>query len=420
MQAISTPMQLKKYEREMLEGKHGYPRQWAMQQQVQVGRFFNADGFVKVSQAHIMCDTESLGMAGIEHLERLASYGDEERTVAIPTVTDPRGLDLVQYKRFGQSEEFAERERRATRALKAMGVIMTDTCINYQTISPPVYGEHVAFGDTGAVIYTNSVLGACSNFEGGPAALAAALTGRVPEYGYHVEFNRQPTQRFSVDFKLRTLTDWGALGAVIGEFSGGYWSVPMIEGISDIPTSDQLKHFGAALASHGSVAMFHLDQITPEALFYLTFGGDLDEQEPIPISRDHVRSLYTKSDGSIDIDVVVFAAPQLSLFEIQDLADQLDGRRVCESAELLIATSPEIKSACDRLGITSRIEESGAVLLSGVCFYQMYARELGEANGWKTLATNSAKLVNIISGYGYEPKFATTEQCVEAAITGKL
>ncbi len=413
-------MKMSSYELAMLEGKHGFPRQWAMQQQLKVGQFFGAPFFVEVTQAHVMCDTESLGLAGIEHLENLAGYSEEERAVVIPTITDPRGMDFRVYKRFKQSEEFAERERRTIRALESLGVMMTDTCINYQTISPPTCGERVAFGDTGSVIYANSVLGARSNFEGGPAGLAAALTGRVPFYGFQDDMPRQATHRFKMLFEPQTLTDWGALGAVIGKLTGDYWSVPIIEGIEGDPTSDQLKHFGAALASYGSVGLFHLDEITPEALDFLAVAADIDDQEPKPIRRTDVKKLYATADQSIDVDVVVFAAPQLSLFELQEIARLLDGQRINAGTDLLIATSPEIKSACDRFGITARIEDSGAVILSGVCFYQMYARELSEANGWKSLVTNSAKLLNIISGYGYEPKFATTEQCIEAAISGKL
>ncbi len=413
-------LKLDDYEKEMLEGEHGYPRQWAMEQQVKVAKFFNAPIFVEVTQAHVMCDTESLGLAGIEHLEHLASHSEEERTTAIPTITDPRGLDLKLYKRFKQAEEFAQRERRTTKALEAMGVLMTDTCINYQTISPPACGERVAFGDTGSVIYANSVLGARSNFEGGPAGLAAALTGRVPFYGYQDDNGRLATHRFKLTFDPQSLTDWGALGAIIGEHTGDYWCVPIIEGLRCDPSSDQLKHFGAALASYGSVGLFHLDEITPEAFDFFSIAGEIEDQKPTKIHRADVKDIYSKSDHSIDVDVVVFAAPQLSLFEIQDVAKLLNGKRINKNTDLLIATSPEIKSACDRFGITAQIEDSGAVILSGVCFYQMYARELGEANGWKTLVSNSAKLVNIISGYGYEPRFAATEQCIQAAISGKL
>ncbi len=403
----------------MLEGEHGYPRKWAMQQQIQVAHFFGATDFVKVSQSHIMCDTESLGLAGIEHLEAIASHSEEHRRVAVPAVTDPRGMDLSVYKKFSQSEVFAERERRTTNALQAMGVLMTDTCINYQTISPPVFGEHVAFGDTGSTIYANSVFGARSNFEGGPAGLAAALTGRVPRYGYHLDIHREATHHFQVDFRPRTLSDWGALGAVIGRKTGSYWTTPWISGIDGSPTSDELKHFGAALASYGSVPLFHLEGVTPEALDQAS-ARDNAKHSTVPISRTDIKELYARKEQTIDIDVVVFAAPQLSIFEIQDIVTILDGREVHKNTELLIATSPEIKSACDRFGFTSKLEGSGANLLSGVCFYQMYARELSQANNWKTLASNSAKLINIIAGYGYEPFLATTEQCIEASISGKL
>ena len=119
------------------------------------------------------------------------------------------------------------------------------------------------------------------------------------------------------------------------------------------------------------------------------------------------------------VDVVVFAAPQLSLVELQRLAELLAGRRVHRDTALLVATSPENKSACDRMGFTAIIEDAGATLLEGVCFYQMRARETGEANGWRRLLTNSAKLANIIQGYGYDPAIASMEACVEAAVQGR-
>src|SRR5437870_5518958 len=156
-------------------------------------------------------------------------------------------------------------ERRAIAAFEALGVLMTDTCINYQTIMPPVRGEHVAYGDTGVVIYSNSVCGARSNFEGGPSALSAGLTGRTPRYGYHLDAHRRATVIIDVTFAPRELADWGALGGVVGRLAGDYWQVPVLTGIERIPGSDELKHFGAALASYGSVALFHIAGITPEA-----------------------------------------------------------------------------------------------------------------------------------------------------------
>ena len=419
MSVVRTSVKLSQYERDMLDGRHGYPRQWAMQQLMQVALFFGAAEFVSVSQAHIMCDTESLGEAGITHLEHLASYERDQRTVTIPAITDPRGIDLRAYQKLNQSEEFADREQRTIRALKRMGILMTDTCINYQSVVPPVFGEHVAFGDTGSTIYANSVFGARSNFEGGPAGLAAALTGRVPRYGYHLDEQRIPTHLFIVDFQPKTLSDWGALGAVIGNLSGSYWSTPFIAGIDVQPSSDALKHLGAAIASYGSVPLYLLEGISPEAENKALLGK-IGNDRTARINFDSIKGLYADVCQDIPVDVVVFAAPQLSLFEIQDIAAMLNGRRVHRDTQLFVATSPEIKHACDRFGITSCLEQSGAVLLSGVCFYQMYARELAQANEWKTLVSNSAKLVNIIAGYGYEPMLVTTEQCIEAAVTGTL
>src|SRR5438045_3806876 len=120
-------------------------------------------------------------------------------------------------------------------------------------------------GDTGVVIYSNSVFGARSNFEGGPSALAAGLTGRTPRYGYHLDANRRATRRFRLDATPRDLSEWGALGGIVGRECGSYWEVPLIEGIAEAPGSDALKHFGAAMASYGSTALFHMPGVTAEA-----------------------------------------------------------------------------------------------------------------------------------------------------------
>src|SRR3954451_11707806 len=258
-------MRLTDGEKAMLAGDAGEPRRWAIQHQIAVGEFFDAADLVPVSQAHIMADTESLGDAGVRFLEGLACAPEAECRVRIPTLTDPRGLDFAVYKRLGQTEAMAALEARTIAALKSFGVLMTDTCINYQTIMPPTRGEHLAMGDTGVVIYSNSVCGAFSNFEGGPSALAAALTGRTPRYGFHLPAQRRATLQIRVDFAPVSLNDWGALGGVIGRIAGNYWAVPVIEGIDEPPRSDQLKHFGAAMASFGSTALYHIVGVTPEA-----------------------------------------------------------------------------------------------------------------------------------------------------------
>ncbi len=413
-------MKLTDEEQAMRAGALGEPRRWAIEHQIAVGEFFDAADLVPVSQAHIMADTESLGEAGVRFLEGLAAAPAAERRVRVPTLTDPRGLDPQVYKRLGQSEAMRLIEARAIAAFKAFGVLMTDTCINYQTIMPPVRGEHLAMGDTGVVIYSNSVFGARSNFEGGPSALAAGLTGRTPRYGYHLDESRRATRRFRLAATPRDLSEWGALGGILGRECGSYWEVPLIEGVETVPGADALKHFGAALASYGSVALFHMPGITPEAL------GEQGEFAGAPppaqrIGRGEIEAFVAAYGAAGDkVDVVVFAAPQLSLIEMAEVADALDGRRVHADTTLIVATSPEIKHAADRMGLTARIEASGAVVAAGICFYQSYAGEMAEANGWQRLLTNSAKLVNIIGGYGYRPSLASLERCVASAVAGRV
>src|SRR4029078_7748461 len=152
-------------------------------------------------------DTESLGEAGVAWLEGLAESPEAERRVRVPPITDPRGLDFASYKRLKQTDAMADIEARAARALEALGVLMTNTCINYQTILPPVRGEHLAMCDTAVVIYSNGVMGARSNFEGGPSALAAGLTGRTPRYGYHLDQSRFGTMHFSIHHQPGDLAD---------------------------------------------------------------------------------------------------------------------------------------------------------------------------------------------------------------------
>ena len=143
-----------------------------------------------------MADPESVGEAGVNFMESIANDGGR---VVIPMITDPRGVDLNHYRPLGQTEEMAMIERRFIAACEAVGIMMTNTCVNYQTIMPPLLGDHVAYGDTGVVIYSNSVCGARSNFEGGPSALAAGLTGRTPRYGLHLDQNRTSNTPLSGD-----------------------------------------------------------------------------------------------------------------------------------------------------------------------------------------------------------------------------
>ena len=409
-------MKLSDEEQDMLAGKAGPVSQQALMHQIQVGEFFGAADFVPVTQAHIMADTESLGEAGVRWLESLAANREGRRRVRIPTITDPRGTDFAKAAFLGHTKTMLTLEERTIAAFVKLGVMMTDTCINYQTVQPATRNEHVAFGDTGVVIYSNSVCGARSNFEGGPSALSAGITARTPRYGYHLPAQRQATLHVRVDQTPASLNEWGALGGVIGRLAGNYWAVPVIEGLQGAPGSDQLKHFGAAMASFGSTALFHLIGLTPEAgRLADVAGGKLPQYR---VGRAEFEALQQSYRREGEVDVVVFSAPQLSLLELRDLAELCAGRQM--RIPLLAVTSPQIKPDCDRMGYTRDIEEASGTVMSGMCFYQSYAREIAEARGWKRLVTNSAKLVNILGGYGYQPMLASMAECVDAAEKGRL
>ena len=409
-------MKLDEEEQAMLAGEMGPACAWALDHQIQIGRMFDAEDMVPVSQAHMMADPESLGEAGVAFVEKLAGDGAQ---VSIPMITDPRGVDLEHYSPLGQTEEMADLERRFIAACQAMGIMMTNTCINYQTIMPPVFGDHVAYGDTGVVIYSNSVCGARSNFEGGPSALVAGLTGRTPRYGLHLDRHRRATMRFAVGQTPSDLMEWGVLGATIGRLAGSYWQVPVIEGIERVPTSDEIKHFGAAMASYGSTPLFHITGITPECRTV----ADVDAVG-LPVHRigaDEIAALRQPFGAAgEDVDVVVFAAPQLSLVEMGQLAGLCRGRQRAASTDVIVCTSAQVYADAATMGYVDAIREFGGTVLTGTCFYQQYAREIGEANGWKRLLSNSAKIVNILGGYGYAPALATMVDCIASAEAGKV
>jgi predicted aconitase len=202
---------------------------------------------------------------------------------------------------------------------------------------------------------------------------------------------------------------------------GDYWQVPVIAGLEVQPTVDQLKQLGASLASYGSLAMFHLVGVTPEARTVEEAFGGRPPSRRLVVEPGSLRAVYeTFQPERRRPDVVAFTAPQLSIVELRDLAGLLAGRAIHQDVRLLVTTNYQNRAAAERLGYAATIEGAGGLLLSGACFYLMTARELAEKHGWRTILTDSAKLANIIPGYGYNPVFRPTDVCVEAAIAGEL
>ena len=402
----------------MLKGGMGRAAKEALKLQIEVGKFFGAKRFVPVSNVHMMGDIEVMGDSGKAFLERMTQLGAR---CARNTTTNARCIDFDYVDTLGQDRDEAQKERKLISYLRQMDVITADTCINYQTLYQPHKGEHVAWGDTGTVIYANSVFGARSNFEAGPAAFAAAITGRVPEYGFHLDRHRKGVFQVNLKAGLDDLADWGAVGKIVGSAHQDYFVVPVFNGVKKRPNSDQLKHLGAALASYGSMGMFHMVGVTPEApTLKAAFGGKKPKEVLTITGRDVERVYASYSARGNPLNLVVFSGPQQSLFEMKHLAALLDGRKIKEGSQLFVTTSNGVKSAAKKLGYLDKIESAGGIVLEGVCFYILQnIAQIRVRNGWSNLVTNSAKLANIIGAHQFNTILRRTRACVEIACTGE-
>jgi predicted aconitase len=401
-------------EREILAGARGEAARRALEYQVEVGRFWGAKRFVPVTSVHMMGDIEVMGDGGLAWLKEEAGLGSR---CVVPTTTNARCVDFARCVELGQDAREVAKERELIQCLRRMDVVTTDTCINYQTVYQPHLGERVAWGDTGTVIYANSVFGARTNFESGPAALAAAITGRTPEYGFHLDEHRRGTFAVRLDAALGDLADWGAVGKLVGESHQDYFAVPVFHGFPRAPSADELKQLGAALASYGSMGMFHFVGVTPEAPASLDFLS-----ERMVIGEKDIEAVYSRySLGDGDARLVVFSGPQQSLFEMKRLAELFQGRKVKEGSSCFVTTNGAVLSQSRALGYAQTLEEAGVTILEGVCFYILQnLSPMREKNRWTNMVSSSAKIVNIIGAHRFNTILRRTADCVEIACSGRL
>ena len=406
-------------EHAMLRGERGPAVREAIRFQVEVGSFFEARRLVPITNAHVMGDIEVMGDHGLALLERIAAGHGE---CAVPTSRNAGCMHFGEIDCLRADAGEMGKERRVVRFMRDMKIATTDTCINYQTVYQPKLGEHVAWGDTGTVIYANSVFGARTNFEAGFSSFAAALTGRTPAYGFHLDQHRRATIAVDLAAHMDDTADWGALGKIVGHPNQDYFAVPVFEGVREMPMSDALKHLGASLASYGSMAMFHMVGVTPEAATAgQAYGGSAPRQRMTVTDADldAVYKAYRYVDGGST--VVVFSGPQLSLFEMARLAELFDGREVARGMQAFVTTNHAVLADARRLGYAGRLEAAGVTILEGVCFYLLQRlTEIRAENGWTNLVSNSGKLVNTITAHRFNTVLRRTADCVEIACTGAL
>jgi predicted aconitase len=372
-------MELTGEQQAMLSGEYGRSTRKAMEILAALGKIYAARRLVPVSSVQIAgVSYDNLGEAGLNWLAEMAAGGGKTRVLA---TLNPAGMDIENWQALGISPDFAAQQQCVIDAFGQMGVVTTCTCTPYLVGNLPHFGEHIAWAESSAVCYANSVLGARSNREGGPSALAAALTGFTPEYGLHLDPNRQPGITVEVHASLSGTDQFGALGKIVGERIEKLPNkpVPYLTGIA-AASVEELKSFCASLATYGGVGLFHMANITPEAsnvpVPEISFGIDSADLDAV------LRSMNDARDE--EIDFISLGCPHLSLQELARVAGLLQGKQVKKT--FWITTARPIKQMADRMGLTQIIEASGAIIAADTCCVVAPIR-----GRFTALATDSAK-----------------------------
>jgi predicted aconitase len=396
-------MYLTEKEEKMLAGEEGYAVRKSMEILVALGDIYGAKQLIKVGSVQVAgVSYHNLGDAGLEFLNELAKDGK----VKVLTTLNPAGMDLENWKNLGIDEEFAEKQNLVIDAFRKMGIIISCTCTPYLIGNLPRYGEHVAWSESSAVTFANSVIGAKTNREGGPSALAAAFVGKTPCYGLHLDENRVPDVHVQVTASLKKLPDWGALGYCIGKKAES--KIPYITGIKDAEL-DELKSFCASVVTYGSKPLFYMQDITP--------GSDSHQppKEKVTIEDKDIKEAYKNiNDEVTDIDLVCIGCPHCSIKEIAEIAELLEDKKIAPNTEFWVATSRSAKQIADKRGYTEIIERAGAKFACDTCM------AVAPLEGrFRAVATTSAKGCYYSRQNKMMTKMGSLEECIDAAVSGK-
>jgi predicted aconitase len=400
-------MQLTDEEKRMLNGEYGDIVRKCMKILVTLGDIYEAKKMLQINNVHSPgVSYRVTGDAGLNYVKEVS----EGACFRVPTTLNTIGIDSEDWKKVGFPKDFSEKQLELLEAYKRAGGIPTYTCTPYLTGNIPLVGEHVAWGESSAIAFVNSVIGARTNREGGPTALAAGITGRVPDYGYHLDENRKGKYLIKVEMDIKTDRDFAVMGYFAGKIAGK--EVPVFEGIKQRPTLENLKALSAAIASSGAVALYHIIGVTPEAP---TKEAVIDKCEAIKFGHEEYSNI-TNNKFSLhgDIDLVVIGCPHCSIVELGKLAKLLDGKKV--KSDVWICTSRSVKLLADKCGYTESIKKSGALIICDTCPVLCPTSD----KGYKTVMTNSAKLAHYVPGlWNVKSGLIEMEDCIKTAIDGK-
>lgn len=421
-------MHLTDSEKATLDGADGPARAHAMDLIVKYGKALGAE---KLVDTHSVCggivgslpgrrtaipqeirnDVDAIySLMNLDSDVRLEIPQVKAMTYQLIDAMDPDRADVQRVS--SESVEIAER---IGGFCNKIGVNRCNTCTPYQVGVVPVFGEHCAWMESSAVIYINSVVGARSNVEGAHSTSAASLVGKIPYWGYHTPEFRRASHLVEVEYPVDTMLDWGLMGYWIGEHVKE--NVPAVTGIARPPNPNRLKHFGAAASSSGGIEMYHMIGITPEApTLDAAFKDRKKEGEFVfdAKAREEAFGFFnTATDPNVDF--IVIGCPHASLEQVREVAGLLDGKKLSANTDLWIFTPKALKSMADRQGYTETIEKAGAYLMTDSCaaLSQVFPKDV------KVAATDSCKQAHYLPAIlGFETWLGTTQQCVEAAISG--
>jgi hypothetical protein len=385
-------MFLEPEEERVLAGEHGETRQKMMEILVALGTVYGAERLIPIRSAQVSgASYKTIGPYGLEWLQGL------QARVSVPTVLNPVGMDRNRWREMGISPEFARLQEEVIAAYRRLGVTLECTCTPYYLYLTH-YGDHLAWSESSAVAYANSVIGARTNREGGPSALAAAIVGQTPEYGLHLVANRRPQVVVRVEGAGGQLDTarYGALGYRAGALVGN--RIPLFQGIR--PARDQLKALGAAMAASGAVALFHVEGITPEAR---VFRFEPDGLEVITLEQKDLSGI----NEAIPVEAVALGCPHCSPEELVSIAALLAGKNVL--VPFYVFASREV-IARQRDGVAA-IERAGGRVFSDTCMVVSPVMDR-----FRSIMVNSGKAASYVPTMcGAAVRLGTTAECVEVA-----
>jgi hypothetical protein len=385
-------VQLGPDDKRILAGEEGETRQKMLELLVALGKVFGAEQLVPIRSAQVSgASYKTIGEYGLAWLASL------DACAVVPAVLNPIGMPRGRWKKMGVNADFAQKQQAVVEAYERLGVRLDCTCTPYYLYETR-YGDHLAWSESSAVSYANSVIGARTNREGGPGALAAALIGKTPCYGLHLKKNRIP--QLVIDVRTGSqrwgIAEYGALGYHVGKLVGN--RIPYFKGIR--PDADQLKALGAAMAATGAVALYHVERVTPEATEY---GDKLSGLETVPVEPTEIARLFTE----LPVDAVALGCPHCSPRELGEIARLLAGKQVTKPLYIFAA-----QGVIDRhQDLVTAIERSGARVYADTCMVVSPVMER-----YRAIMVNSGKALAYVPDMcGAVARIGTLEDCVAVA-----